>query len=125
MDLPTVSVLQKLYLTAVGLIGPSADEEVRIRFTNAAEAGALPAASSAPDLVIAAWSLSETPLQLRQSLEPRLRSAESLLINYQERFDSVNNRRYFDDLAASGEWQHIYQGKHAHLPGSYFLYLVR
>ena len=64
-DLPTLSVLQNLYLTAVGLIDPFVDEDVRVRTVSTTGYDAGPEPSHAPELLIASWSLSETPMQFR------------------------------------------------------------
>jgi hypothetical protein len=49
-------------------------------------------------LFIATWSLSETPLELRQKVETLTKSFSAFLIAYQKEFSNINNIEYFNNM---------------------------
>jgi hypothetical protein len=132
-DLPTFSALQRYYLPGVGVPvrdAGSTDERTGVwcvpdmdaaeqlvrRFsTNARRA-----------LFIATWSLSETPLVVRERIEPLIHQFTGHLLAYQDRFGEVDNADYFtglrqrigDDVA----WSDF---EPEHLPGNRYLMGVR
>lgn len=52
-------------------------------------------------LFLAAWSLSETPLELRDTWQPILAQFSFFLFGYADRFEGVDNTRWFDRYTAS------------------------
>jgi len=49
-------------------------------------------------LFIANWSLSETPLYFREKLNSIIMGSEYILIGFQEKFENINNLKYFAKL---------------------------
>ncbi|HEX7997142.1 MAG TPA: putative sugar O-methyltransferase [Pyrinomonadaceae bacterium] len=103
-DLPEFSALQRFYLkmngvnvaaeTQNGLSGQgvvclSSIAELKTRLED-----------RSIDLFIANWSLSETPLELRDEFLPLVAGARSYLIGYQDAFGEVDNRDFFASWSA-------------------------
>lgn len=103
-DLPHMTLLQQFYLRNVfqerleadpaflgnlsWLSGDPADESV---------AGAVRAAAGdRPSVFLATWSLSESPVDLRDRFLPLISEFDFVCIAYQESFDGVDNRAYFE-----------------------------
>lgn len=49
-------------------------------------------------LFIANWSLSESPLKLREIIIKKIINFDFILISYQEKFENINNHRYFSNI---------------------------
>ena len=49
-------------------------------------------------LFIANWSLSETPISFRKNFIPIIRDNDFILICFQEKFEDINNLKYFNSL---------------------------
>ena len=49
-------------------------------------------------LFIANWSLSETPIQFRSNFNSLIKNSEIILISFQEKFENINNLKYFNKL---------------------------
>jgi hypothetical protein len=49
-------------------------------------------------LFIANWSLSETPISFRKNFIPLMRNNDFILICFQEKFEDINNLKYFNTL---------------------------
>ena len=50
------------------------------------------------DLFIANWSLSETPIRFRNKFIKNISSSKYILICFQEKFEGINNFKYFNSL---------------------------
>ena len=50
------------------------------------------------DLFIANWSLSETPINFRKKFFPNIFNSKYILIAFQEKFEEINNLKYFNQL---------------------------
>lgn len=50
------------------------------------------------DLFIANWSLSESPLNFREKFINYLYESKYILISFQEKFENINNLKYFEKL---------------------------
>jgi hypothetical protein len=91
-DLPEWSALQRWYLGEVGLLadgGPvrtSSDEDVLREEVARADEGSL---------LVAMWSLSETPLELRQRILPGGERFGGYLFGYQATFEGIDNLAWF------------------------------
>ena len=75
-----------------------------------------------PDLFVAMWSISETPMTLREKIWNSIGSPWHVLIGYQERFHEADNSAYFESFIKQRpqyEWvtRHI-----AHLPRNRYLF---
>lgn len=130
LDLPAFSAIQKYYLKAEGLPVLDLDEFVR------AERGVLCVTSveevrqalknAAPpekSLFIATWSLSETPLAVREKIVPELGRFGNFLVAYQHQFNEIDNVGYFEQfqnarpgLIWNGQ-QIAHMGKNSYLTG--------
>jgi hypothetical protein len=75
-----------------------------------------------PALVMATWSLSESPLDLRREFLRLVEGFEFFLIVYQPEFAGISNDTYFSDWAAkhAGEvnWTKV---PIPHMPGNFYL----
>lgn len=71
-------------------------------------------------LLIATWSLSEMPIDLREEIISRIHP-DFILIAYQNSFDGINNKSYFSEL--ENRFSHLKFVTHEikHLPGNYYL----
>ena len=49
-------------------------------------------------LFIANWSLSETPIKFRENFVPLIKYSKYILISFQEKFENINNLKYFTYL---------------------------
>jgi hypothetical protein len=114
-DLPEFSALQRYYLGTLGFPVDSAIQcvstvdELRTRLRE-------------PDLFLATWSFSETPLALREELLPIVQSARFLLLAYQHIFGARDNLRYFAELAGKLVGKAVHDYAIPHLPGNrYFI----
>ncbi len=75
-----------------------------------------------PDLFVAAWSLSESPLEVRENLLERFKKPKYIAIAYQQTFREIDNLSYFNDLSErmpDYEWVHE---PIAHQAGNFFLF---
>lgn len=100
-DLPAFSAIQRFYLRSVGVPVLDADSFAKARqgvllLSSLEELMAI--LSSHPEskkLFLATWSLSETPLAMRDALKPLLAGFDSNLIAFQHRFEEIDNLDYF------------------------------
>lgn len=119
LDLPEFSALQRYYIGAIGIA-----KVLDIHFVQTI--CELPVACQQPDLFLATWSLSETPLGVRATIESLLRRARQLLIAYQDSFGGINNRDYFTQMAALLSAQSMADYVIPHLTGNrYFVSALR
>ncbi len=74
-----------------------------------------------PDLFLAAWSLSESPLEVRKKMIPLIKGSQYVLIAYQAKFQDVDNEIFFKTLrpqAPGLSWKSV---PIRHAPGNFFL----
>lgn len=121
-DLPVMCALQRFYLRNVFATGPGAQPPDNLEWLvsgDPAAAGVVGrnCAQQQPSLFIATWSLSETPLAVRERIAPALAGFTHVLCAYQRSFGEHDNEKYFQSLEKSlpgFEWQHaecpIYRG---------------
>lgn len=112
-DLPELSALQEFYLRSNDIGGVSCISDF---------AALNPV--DRPDLVIATWSLSETPLPFRRESLARLKPRYWLLA-YEKQFDGYDNGAFFSEWCAQNpgwRWQTVpadlIPGKHHYLFGA-------
>lgn len=103
-DLPEVSALQRYYLTSLRaeICNPEiADTLARVTHSSRQE-DAVPSNDSPDDtLFLATWSVSETPLSLRNQWLSTLARFQFFLFGYQARWEGIDNSTWFKELAAS------------------------
>jgi len=127
-DLPPFSALQQFFLKSLGL------EVCLPESFNSATKGALCISDfkelksillnqkeKKESLFISNWAISESPINLRDSLSPFLVDFGNYILTYQYRFAGVDNIEWFakwKDTINNMEW-HNWEIKH--IPGSYYL----
>ena len=129
-DLPQFSLLQKYYLRSLDInvvsnfdndesgvvCTPSLDELTAHNKNSKSEAD--------DSLFLANWSLSESPLAIRESIKPLLSSFSNMLIAYQSSFRGLDNVEYFNQFKkefADMDWHNWiipHQGENRYLVGS-------
>ena len=112
-DLPPFAALQRRYLDAVGIMGVKCAE---------GPGTVISQGEISPSLFIATWSLSETPIEVREAVTRGLCNFDNVLIAYQESFYGIDNVTYFRDLARRADtfiWRYE---EITHLPGNYYLF---
>jgi hypothetical protein len=91
VDLPIMLALQKMYLNDSLL----SDQVNQVQFhSDLNEIESI----NANSLFIATWSLSETPLELRASIEDEVKKCRYIFIAFQEFYGSISNLTYFQEL---------------------------
>jgi len=126
-DLPVFSVLQRLYLSETGrsveIGSPLEWKEVFTTHEFGALHEAIDRSLFRKSIVIATWSLSESPDATRERVERMISDTRSdVLIAYQERFAEMDNIAYFDRFRCelpSHSWQSHPIPGHA---GNYYLF---
>lgn len=128
-DFPQFSALQRYYLRGLGI----RVYEDTTQFKRA-ETGVFCVAelsqlrdlmSEVPlkSLFTATWSLSEAPQNIRNDIEPLAKKCGAFLLAYQDRFNEMDNRSYFnlwvELLKNKIEWTHETIG---HIPGNNYLF---
>lgn len=118
-DLPEQAALQRYYLRAAGVEGvltissPERLGEIQGSFGGDAR------------LFIATWSLSESPLELRQRMAEAVRDFDAFLIAYQSVFEGVDNEAFFAKWTAWFPEVRWMRRKLESLPESTYLFGVR
>jgi hypothetical protein len=113
-DLAEFGALQKYYLTATGHL-----KDHSISFTSDVSAPRIP---KNPDLLIATWSLSESPLTIRSQFLESIGKPTYILIAFQEKFDDIDNQEYFEKMKETFAEYTWVSTPILHLPGSWYLF---
>lgn len=121
-DLPVMCALQRFYLRNVFPTGPGGQPPGNLQWLLSGDPSS-PAvvsrhcAEQGPSLFVATWSLSETPMAVREQIAPTLAGFTHILCAYQRSFGEHDNVKYFQSLEQSLPgfvWQHaecpIYRG---------------
>lgn len=121
-DLPVMCALQRFYLRNVFPTGQGGQPPGNLEWLVSGEPTA-PAvvgrhcAERQPSLFVATWSLSETPLGVRERIAPALAGFSHVLCAYQRSFGEQDNLQYFKTLEKAlpvFNWHHaecpIYRG---------------
>ncbi len=127
-DLPPFSALQRYFLKNIGLPVQSIDDFKKpgvgiICLSNLEELNTLFAQQKEDNrsLFIATWSISETPINIRESILPHTSRFDSFLIAYQDRFGEVDNLDFFSNWKDSNKSVMWHNYKIEHLPGNHYL----
>lgn len=91
-DIPEFLALQKYYLNSNNTDG-------NIHFINQAEK----LDDSNPDIFIATWSLSESPIELRDEFLKKIGKPKYVLIAYQANFETIDNVKYFQEYIKNNQ----------------------
>lgn len=73
-------------------------------------------------LFIAAWSLSESPLEIRKKVYPIIKDFNSLLIGYQGYFNIIDNHKYFKNYRKKFTKFQWYNQEIMQLKGNFYLF---
>ena len=94
-DLPPFTLLQRYFLRSAGILREDDDRIVLTSDLSELEryVGAL--SSNAYSMFVACWSLSETPLALRDRIRPIVERIGRYAVVYQQRYGEVDNVDYF------------------------------
>jgi hypothetical protein len=130
-DLPPFSALQAFYLGSLGL--PlvdanrlaGADRGVACVSDPEALERALRWAGTSRALFVATWSLSETPMRVRDTIMPVVADCAGVLIAYWRTFGEMNNHEYFSRWAAGHPEFAWSQRPIVSLPEHFYLFGVR
>ncbi|OGI23234.1 MAG: hypothetical protein A2287_07430 [Candidatus Melainabacteria bacterium RIFOXYA12_FULL_32_12] len=127
-DLPAFSILQKYYLKTLGFEVLSIEEFDKsnkgilcISDINELKSILIKLDNSQNNLFLGTWSISETPLSVRESIVPLLNNLNLFLIAYQNNFNEMDNIEYFNNFMVSRSdinWQTWHM---EYLPGSNYL----
>lgn len=95
-DLPPFSLLQRYFLRSAGILSPGDDRIVLTSDLAALEREVASLSGDAWAMFVACWSLSETPLALRERIRPLVERIGRYAIAYQERYGEADNVDYFE-----------------------------
>ncbi len=115
-DLPLFAMLQQYYLSEVR---PHEFDNQLITWKNTSEFSEKKYA--APDLFVALWSLSETPLAARAQIIAHLSDCKYWLIAFQNQFSDIDNILYFNQLQQENPHIHWQLIPIVHLPNNFYL----
>ncbi|HYM29252.1 MAG TPA: putative sugar O-methyltransferase [Steroidobacteraceae bacterium] len=110
-DLPVMCALQRFYLRNVFPSGADGQPPQNVQWLSTELQATLrrETVQASPALFVATWSLSESPLAVRNEVAPALPGYAYVLCAYQRTFGSYDNHAYFTALARSlpqFEWRH-------------------
>jgi hypothetical protein len=127
-DLPPFSALQRYYLKILGLPVQSVTEFMKsktgivcISDTQDLKALLSESLEASDSLFLATWSISESPIRVRDSVLPLLYDFGLFLIAYQQRFGEIDNAQFFSnwkEVASRVRWNNW---QIEHIPGNYYL----
>jgi hypothetical protein len=115
-DLPMFAALQRYFLASAGL-----EDDQNTWVTSVEQLAPFLKASAPKTLFVAMWSLSETPLDLRTNVLESVRGCDAFMICYQQRWNNVDNVRFFNDWAESRPDLRCHREQLGHLPGNYYM----
>lgn len=113
-DLPEFLALQTYYLGLNGI-------ENIVYADTLEKLTEMLASSATVDVCIATWSLSETPLSLRESFMKKLPRIAYFLISYQNSFEEIDNTSYFQKFMRDRKEITWNSYPIEHLPGNNYL----
>lgn len=113
-DLPEFSYLQEFYLQGLGLpVARLTDQDLKsgcnYLVTDTARLKQVSPKPGSSSMFVAIFSLSESPIQLRQDILSLMQNCSSYLFIYQNKFDEIDNVRFFDryiENMPKVRWQH-------------------
>ena len=126
-DLPEFSLLQEYFLKSLNMDlnvtkENTSDYHKTVTLISDTSELAQHLPKKSLDMLIATWSLSESPISLRQNILKSVGNPNNYLIAYQEKFCNINNEEYFSNLIhlyPNYTWQKY---PIAHLPPSHYLF---
>lgn len=126
-DLPVFSALQEFYLKSIGINAKYGTNEDTYGVSCIFKTEALREAltnkkSKKKSIFIATWSISETPVYLRNVFLSMIGNFDVFLIAYQRQFGETDNSTYFSAWKDSLKNYQWYNHEIKHLPDNYYLF---
>ena len=128
-DLPLFSALQRYFLKTIGLPVHSVDTfrkskagVVCLSDTQQLKALLTNHITASNSIFVATWSISESPIAIRDSVLPLISEFTSFLIAYQDRFGEVNNVDFFDSWKNTHGAVTWHGWRIEHIPGNNYLF---
>lgn len=109
-DIPEFLALQKYYLR-------SSNTDGNFHFINQTEK----IDDLNPDIFIATWSLSESPVELRDEFLKKIGKPKYVLMAYQANFETIDNVKYFQEYKKNNQDYDWVNYEISHLPQNYYL----
>ena len=109
-DLPEFLALQKYYLH-------SSNTDGDFYFINQIEK----LDDLNPDMLIATWSLSDSPVELRDEFLKKIGKPNYVLIAYQANFETIDNVKYFQEYIKKNQGYDWVNYEISHMPQHYYL----
>jgi hypothetical protein len=129
LDLEPFCSLQEYFLSSIGLPQVSmASNYTKNGFLATSDIPVIAEHLTSPSdrsLFIATWSLSESPLRVREEVEPLINRCGHLLVSFQDRFEGIDNNRYFSEFGRVQNGKVLKIEQLAHLPGNSMLFGVQ
>ena len=127
-DLPLFSALQKCFLSTIGLTVLTPEQFISNKpgilcISNLSELNAVIAHEEfkRESLFIATWSISESPIKIRESIYPLASKFKSWLIAYQYRFGEVDNVNFFNSWKSRNTGYKWFNWPIEHIPSNHYL----
>jgi hypothetical protein len=126
-DLPEFLFLQRFFLNSIPKLGLKTSVNYRtntersVSLVQNVEECTQALNGSTPDLFVATWSLSETPLPIRDEVLKAIGAPQYFLIAYQEKFNEINNITYFEAFTKKRPEYTWITYPITHLKGSFYL----
>lgn len=122
-DLEPFVSLQQYYLASIGVPQKGAGKsDIGFSCTTSMEAvNQNLSVESRENLLIATWSLSESPLAVRDRFRPIVQRCDNLLISYQGHFDDIDNIKYFEELLHHRHGTDSVSTPLVHQPGNFII----
>ena len=127
-DLPAFSALQRFYLGSLGYyhVDKQPDRLACVSDFPSARLFLDEWKMHAPRLFVATWSLSESPLSVREPVLDAIADFDYVLVAFQQRFESIDNLGYFENWAKELEEHRDCEVIDIeHLPGNSYLFVRR
>jgi hypothetical protein len=128
LDLEPFCSLQEYFLSSIGLPQVSMASEYNKKgfLTTDSLSVIAEQLTSAVDrsLFIATWSLSESPLGVREEVEPLIGRCGHFLVSFQDTFEGIDNRRYFSDFGRDQNGKVLKLTHLTHISGNSMLFGV-
>ncbi|MBI5472947.1 MAG: hypothetical protein HY961_11435 [Ignavibacteriae bacterium] len=124
-DVPEISCLQEFYLEGIGLARNDSEElkaGVSLVSDPTDAARLFRAGNGKPSrLMIALWSLSESPVERRKDFVEQIHQVDYCLVAFQKKFEGIDNYAYFRAVQSAGTNKSWTMEEISHQPGHYLL----
>lgn len=125
-DLPGFSALQRFYIDSLGYYKKKGHLSCIDDPDSVGAALTEQASGAGRKMFLATWSLSETPISVRDQVLQRVRRFDYLLVAFQHRFEDIDNLEYFSRWADElGQGEVVELREIDHLPGNSYLFISR